>query len=1040
MRRGCESAQRSGVGLAASLVGGEDSRLVEALESYLAAIEQGTPPNRREFLARHAEVASRLEQCLDGFELVRSAAVGFATETLPRRALQTSMALPANGLLGDYQVVGEVGRGGMGVVYEAVQVSLGRRVALKVLPALLAADPRLLERFRVEAQAAAQLHHSNIVPIFSVGCDEGIHYYAMQFIDGPTLADVITELRDEQCQDVEEKAGEEKPIEKSGERSGVSSMRLETAIDALTDLRKCNARTVARFGVQAARALEHAHSLGVVHRDIKPANLMLDGRGHLWVTDFGLARIQEDNGLTLTGDLLGTLRYMSPEQASGRRAMVDHRADLYALGTTLYELLTLRAAVSGRDRHDLIRQIANDEPERPRRIDQSIPRELETVILKAMAKEPSDRYGTAGEMADDLQRFLDDKPILARPPTIIDHATKWARRHRSLVVTGTVLLLITSIVLGISTLQIAKERDRVAQRWKRSDERYRLARQVIDDVYWAMVEKWLAVEPEKAALQQEFLGKALAYYRQFANELDGTGRGQLDSALAHRRIGDIQYRLGRLDEAENAYGEGLTILKGLRGHEDSMALGISHELALQCRKLGHLLQATIRDKEAEAYFRAAVAYQLEASPEFVDRGTQKMLAGLNLDLGLLMAREGRVAEAVEAMGESKRYAQVVAESSTLDSLSRRQALAFVQSIESHIAEAEGRIGDAAEKARLAVAGYREVIEADAERLEARHGLSQTLFRLAWLIGTTEDKAVRDPEAAIQLAREASDSDPNNALYHHRLGALLMATLDNDAAEKEFRIALELIPDSPNALNSLAWILVTGEETQAEAAKEAVALARRAVSESPDTGIFWNTLGVSLYQDGKYSEAIEALQHSMSLRSGGDSFDWFFLAMAEWQRGNEIKAQHWLMRAEAWREQNRPADEELTKFQRLARCLFESEPRVIAGSDGQKDIAARKAAGQTWPRVGQIGQASGSGWPGLSTAAGAAVFAMGLVSRRGGQPVEPPTNADDLITAKPQPVSVPSRVVQPRPEIPRQRMDTPRSVRSRVLPIQAVQPD
>ena len=157
--------------------------------------------------------------------------------------------------------------------------------------------------------------------------------------------------------------------------------------------------------------------MGVLHRDIKPSNLLIDPRGSLWIADFGLARFRDDSGLTLTGDLVGTLRYMAPEMAMGRRMSFDPRSDIYALGATLYELLTLRPVFDGKDRRELLRQITQDEPIPPRRIDPAIPRDLETIVMKAMDKEPERRYTTAREMADDLRRFLDDQPIHARPPS-----------------------------------------------------------------------------------------------------------------------------------------------------------------------------------------------------------------------------------------------------------------------------------------------------------------------------------------------------------------------------------------------------------------------------------------------------------------------------------------------------------------------------------------------------------------------------------------------------------------------------------------------
>jgi WD40 repeat protein/tetratricopeptide (TPR) repeat protein len=219
-------------------------------------------------------------------------------------------------------------------------------------------------------------------------------------------------------------------------------------------------RTVARLGIQAAEALEHAHQLGVVHRDVKPGNLLLDGRGNLWVTDFGLARLPNDPGLTMTGDLIGTLRYMSPEQALAKRVVIDHRTDVYSLAATLYELLALRPVFDGNDRQELLRQIAFEEPRPPRRWNKAIPTELQTIVLKALEKNPAERYATAQELADDLRRFLEDKPIRAKRPSLAQRAAKWVRRHPSAVRATWILLGVTLVVLIASLVLIAGERER----------------------------------------------------------------------------------------------------------------------------------------------------------------------------------------------------------------------------------------------------------------------------------------------------------------------------------------------------------------------------------------------------------------------------------------------------------------------------------------------------------------------------------------------------------------------------------------------------
>src|SRR5262249_53806648 len=295
---------------------------------------------------------------------------------------------------------------GMGIVYEAEQLALARRVALKVLPFAVGLDARQLQRFKNEAHAAANLHHQNIVPVYFVGCDRGVHYYAMQFIDGRTLADMIAELRQIAGLPVEDETAHV-----SQARNISNTDVTPPAANRSTDRSVTSAayfRTVANLGVQTAEALDHAHQVGIVHRDIKPANLLVDGRGNLWVTDFGLAQIQEDTRLTRTGDLLGTVRYMSPEQALGKPAPLDHRTDIYSLGVTLYELLALEPAFGANNRRELLRQITLDEPRPPRRLNRSIPADLETIVLKAAAKTPGERYATARELAEDLRRFLED--------------------------------------------------------------------------------------------------------------------------------------------------------------------------------------------------------------------------------------------------------------------------------------------------------------------------------------------------------------------------------------------------------------------------------------------------------------------------------------------------------------------------------------------------------------------------------------------------------------------------------------------------------
>ena len=291
---------------------------------------------------------------------------------------------------GEFRIVREIGRGGMGVVYEAFQESLNRHIALKLLR-----EPADLARFRREARAAGRLHHTNIVPVHGVGEHSGRHYYVMQYIAGRGLDEVLQARR--------EPGGDGIPA---------------AAVDF---------REVARIALQAAEAVAYAHDQRIVHRDIKPSNILLDGRGTVWITDFGLAYDSDDTQtLTHTGDLLGTIRYMAPERFAGR---TDAGADIYGLGATLYELATGQAAFAHADRAVLIHRVLHEDPPPPRQLDPRVPRDLETIVLKAMAREPSHRYATAAELAGDLRRFVEDRPIRARRVGAWERGVRWCRRN-----------------------------------------------------------------------------------------------------------------------------------------------------------------------------------------------------------------------------------------------------------------------------------------------------------------------------------------------------------------------------------------------------------------------------------------------------------------------------------------------------------------------------------------------------------------------------------------------------------------------------------
>jgi tetratricopeptide (TPR) repeat protein len=418
-------------------------------------------------------------------------------------------------------------------------------------------------------------------------------------------------------------------------------------------------RAVAELGIQAAEALEHAHSLGIVHRDIKPANLMIDGNGSLWVTDFGLARTAADAGLTMTGDVLGTLRYMSPEQALAKHGLVDHRTDVYSLGVTLYELLTGTPAVEGKDREQILNAITRDEPQRPRALNATIPQDFETIVLKAIASEPAERYATAQELAHDLRRWLEDRPIKARRPAVGARLTKWTRRHRSLVRIGiAALILITTVAVTASAL-IWRAYDREAtalsseaKQRREADAKRRQARAAVDKMYTRVAEKWLQDEPGLEPLQREFLEEALGFYRAFSQDTGDDPGVRQETGAAHLRVAQILRALGR-QEASEANAQAIEILSDLAAEHPQIS---ECRLNLvKCYSLQAWQCAARREKqEAVASMRRAVDIAEQLHQGFPGVHAHRQLLGLNYsDLGILLFDADQAKEAEKPLNEAR---------------------------------------------------------------------------------------------------------------------------------------------------------------------------------------------------------------------------------------------------------------------------------------------------------------------------------------------------------------------------------------------------
>ena len=469
----------------------------ELVDGFLERHRRGERPSVSEYTEKHPELAERIRALFPALLVMeelgsRPGGSGGPLENGTGR----SARVPER--LGDYLLLRRIGSGGMGVVYEAIQESLGRHVALKTLPSHQLGDATRLERFRREARAAARLHHTHIVPVFGVGEHDGLHYYIMQFIRGQGLDSVLREVKRLRRELNESGASRSvsryRPVGDAGHRdenravpvwrraleesSGPASTALHLELATFAQANSSRSavashqselsaqpeaqyfRSVARIGVQVGEALEYAHQQGILHRDIKPSNLLLDAKGEVWVTDFGLAKDQGSDGLTESGEIVGTLLYMAPERFQGK---CDQRSDVYGLGVTLYELVSLRPPYEAADRHALMRRVLSEGPAPLKSEAPSVPHDLETIIEKAIAREPDDRYPTAAALADDLQLFLDDRPIMARRASRRERAARWCRRNpglATLLSTVAGLLVLISIGSSVAALWLRQERDR----------------------------------------------------------------------------------------------------------------------------------------------------------------------------------------------------------------------------------------------------------------------------------------------------------------------------------------------------------------------------------------------------------------------------------------------------------------------------------------------------------------------------------------------------------------------------------------------------
>jgi tetratricopeptide (TPR) repeat protein len=814
----------------------------------------------------------------------------------------------------------------MGVVYEAEQLSLGRRVAVKVLPLASTMDPRHLQRFQNEARAAASLEHPHIVPVHGVGCERGVHYYAMRFIDGQSLAELIAAQNPAS-------PGRLPPP------AGIDTQPEAAAPTQATPRGAAYFRRVAEWGIQAAEALEYAHGLGIVHRDVKPGNLLIDGQGKLWVTDFGLARTAADTGLTMTGDLLGTLRYMSPEQALARHGLVDHRTDVYSLGATLFELLTGRPAAGGQERQEILRHIADEEPRQPRALDRTIPADLETIVLKTLVKEPGERYATAHELAEDLKRFVENKPIQARRASLAQRGQKWARRHRAVMASVAVCCLVALVASLVATVAIWQEQRETEAAYQEAEQQrqeavgqrheaiasLKDAHAAVDQLLIRAGSVHLADVSAREPWRRALLTAALEHYQKLLQRTNVSDELRLDAARAYINAAWIEIYLGERAWAVEHAQQGIAVASALAAHEPGQPMH-QHVLAGGWATLGIAKKVTGRLQEAEEALKSARQLETRLVKDHPDAGAyRRQLARICSNLGVVHADRQNPKLAEECFRESVGLARQLTEAYPEEMDYR---LTLVQAQVNLGTLLGTRAGDA-EGAELLgrAAAVQETVVDKMGGLEALATLAQlhsNLMRLRLNRGEF-DKAAPVGKKAMDLWHNLSLLCRHVPDYAYGYGVSLQDGAEFLARTGRERGALDFYGQAEAVYASLCnsfprnqeyrqrradccyrrgWLLAASNDSELRKQRAAaIEPAKKAVELFPQNGVFRTALGMAYYRSKKWEEALKELKEANKHPQPADRLDLYLLAMTHWELGHKEHALKWYADAEAWRRQN-----------------------------------------------------------------------------------------------------------------------------------------
>ncbi len=868
-------------------------------------------------------------------------------------------ASPIPERLGDFRILREVGKGGMGIVYEAVQESLGRRVALKVLANHSMLDDKGLQRFWQESRAAASLHHTNIVPVFGIGEHDGLHYYVMQFIDGLGLREIVNELsrlsgvapqpspgneadaagaaaklptRDEiggaetiaqallsgrfgigvgdiSMSDASTTSAPDpasrspawdeelaemptaitaRPAERSGASEDSDSQATqpfaakppyEQSIDPETagsesssaissrPLFKLDRRywqSVAQIGIRVAEAIDYAHGHGVLHRDIKPSNLLVDTNGGVWITDFGLAKAAGGNDLTLTGDVVGTIRYMAPERFDGQG---DVRSDIYSLGLTLYELLTHRPAFTDTDHHRLMKRVMSEDPPRPRKLRPDVPRDLETIVLKAIAREPHRRYQTARELAEDLNRFVKNKPIAARQSSRFERAWLWCQRNP--VVSSLTAALLVVFVVGFATV-LWLWRDAEHQKWRlavseanvrRERDEARAQRTAAEAATSdAQRARAAAVQAEEEARKSEEAAKkqlallqtnlaAMERQRQVLEKRTARAPTEADFqtllASNYHNLAGLQYASGKTDEAIKSYQKAIEV-RAMLVADHSKVADYQDALAISYGSLGKVYEEIGDPDEAIYYYAEAIAVreklvqQNDTTPE-----QQAALAACLFALGELQRSKGNTRDARQHLLRALQIQETLAKADGAVTEYREQlANTLTELGQLSQASTAAPPAEAVDYYRQAVEQWQSIISAEPSNADhaIAHAEASRLLADALRPVQGAGAALEWYAASIQSLNRVLKNEPQHALatslvtkVHEALASALVEMGNFDDAVAEFDLALKRAAEKDRTQirfgRALALAHATGKHMQAVAEAIQLGGAKDALAES-----------------------------------------------------------------------------------------------------------------------------------------------------------------------------------------------------------------